>query len=283
MAPKRKFAVDTKVTQEKKKMKTSHEPKVETHATTSNASSVTENSVNIINDITPIAKLNVMTRNWKIEARVIAKFPVKYWKNKTNEGKLFNITVMDKSGEIRIVGFNEMVETFYEKVEEDSIYFISNGQIRLANKLYNTTKHECEIFVNDKTELEKCENPMNSVPVMKYDLKKIKEVKNCEENSIIDTIAMCTFVENLEEFTAKSTGRHLKKKEITLQDETGSIKFTVWNERAEEEFEKGTILLITNAKISEFMKEKNLTTTANTNIKRNPKVNESKLLKQIFE
>lgn len=282
MAPKRKTST---VTKKKNKMKTIKQSSKKIKKENNNPSKSFEQKKSLIvnGNLTPINKLNVMQNNWKIEARVKEKFPIKNWKNGDKEGKFFNITVIDASGEIKIVCFNEMVEKFYDEFEENDIYHISKGQIRIANKNYSTSKHEYEIFLNEETEIERCEIPMNIIPKIDYDLKTIEQIYNCEKNEIINLIAMCTFVEDLNEFTAKSTGRHLKKRELTLQDETGSLQLTLWNEMAEKEYEINTIFMISNGKINEFQNKKNVTTTGNTIIRKNPNTAESIMLKKYFK
>lgn len=114
---------------------------------------------------------------------------------------------------------------------------------------------------------------------MKYDAKTIEEINENETNEVIDLIAVVTFVEEVNEFTAKSTGRHLKKRELTLQDRTGSIQLVLWNEMTETEYEKGMVLLILNGKINEFQNRKNVTVTPVTRIQINPNIENSKISK----
>lgn len=58
---------------------------------------------------------------------------------------------------------------------------------------------------------------------------------------------------DIENFTAKSTGRELKKRDIQLRDETHTMILTIWNEKAEEAYDDSdSILLIKNAKTGDF-------------------------------
>lgn len=45
------------------------------------------------------------------------KGDVKTWSNSRGEGKLFSMDLLDDSGEIRMTGFNNAVDTFYDMIE----------------------------------------------------------------------------------------------------------------------------------------------------------------------
>lgn len=109
-----------------------------------------------------------------------------------------------------------------------------------------------------ETKIEESDSIIAKVPEIKFDVKTIVEIYKTATNEVIDLIAIVTFVEDVNKFTAKSMGRHLKKREITLQDQTGSIKLVLWNEMTEIEYEKGTVLLILNGKINKFQNRKML-------------------------
>jgi replication factor A1 len=66
----------------------------------------------------PIEGLSPYQNNWTIKARVTQKSDIKTWSNQRGEGKLFSVTLMDETGEIKGTGFNTAVDDFYEKFEE---------------------------------------------------------------------------------------------------------------------------------------------------------------------
>lgn len=55
--------------------------------------------------------------NWTIKARVLAKKPIHNWQNVRNQGKLFSMMLMDKSGKINATAYNECVEKYYSKIQ----------------------------------------------------------------------------------------------------------------------------------------------------------------------
>ncbi len=52
-----------------------------------------------------------------IRARVTGKSDIRTWSNSKGEGKLFNVELLDDSGEIKMTGFNQSVDQFYDMLE----------------------------------------------------------------------------------------------------------------------------------------------------------------------
>lgn len=132
MAPKRKNINSKKTTNKKRKLQRTSE---ETINDSSHDTNESEKQNSYSENMKKIQDLNVKLMDWTIKARVIAKFPIKSWEKNDTEGSLFNLKVIDETGEIRITGFNELIDKFYDKIEIDNIYYFKKGQIRLSNKL----------------------------------------------------------------------------------------------------------------------------------------------------
>ncbi|KAI5285332.1 Replication factor A protein 1, partial [Ascosphaera aggregata] len=70
----------------------------------------------------PIIGISPYTRTWSIKARCAFKSAIRTYHNKNGEGKLFNATFIDGTGEIRATGFNDQVDKFYHLLEEGVVY-----------------------------------------------------------------------------------------------------------------------------------------------------------------
>jgi len=52
---------------------------------------------------------------------VTQKSNIRTWSNSRGEGKLFNIVIVDESGEIRATAFNSEVEKFYNLIDVNKV------------------------------------------------------------------------------------------------------------------------------------------------------------------
>jgi ssDNA-binding replication factor A large subunit len=59
---------------------------------------------------------------WTIRVRVTYKSEVKEWHNQRGQGRLFTVHFVDETGEIRATGFNDQVDSFYDKLKEGNVY-----------------------------------------------------------------------------------------------------------------------------------------------------------------
>lgn len=60
--------------------------------------------------------------------RVAGKSDIREWSNSRGEGKLFNMTLLDESGEIKCTLFRDLVDKYYNLVEvlmrEKQFFFV---------------------------------------------------------------------------------------------------------------------------------------------------------------
>lgn len=176
----------------------------------------------------PINSLTPYQNKWIIRARVTSKSTIRTWNNSKGEGKLFSMDLMDESGEIRATAFKEQCDKFYDMIQADSVYYISRCQLKVANKQFTTIKNDYEMTFTNDTVVQECKDTA-SMPEVTYNFVQISQISALEPNSVVDVIGVCKDATDIQQFTAKSTGRELKKREVNLVDPSGSsVSFVVW-------------------------------------------------------
>lgn len=77
---------------------------------------------------------------------VTAKGEKRTWSNARGEGSLFSVDLLDQYGsQIRATFFREAVDLFYDLIQKDSVYFMSNGRLKAANKQFTSITNDYEI------------------------------------------------------------------------------------------------------------------------------------------
>ncbi|CAG8507909.1 6612_t:CDS:10 [Diversispora eburnea] len=141
-----------------------------------------------------------------------SKSEIKRWQNKRGEGKLFNVTLLDNSGEIRATAFNQQVDDFFNVLQEGKLFYISKARINVAKKQYSSVKNDYEITLESGTQIIPCpdDDPMN---MLKFDFVPISDLLKHEKDSTIGKI---------------------NKRELTIVDQSGyMVKMTLWGQQAE--------------------------------------------------
>lgn len=107
-------------------------------------------------NISPIEALSPYAHKWTIKARCTHKGAIKTWHNKNGEGKLFSVNFLDDSGEIRATGFNDAVDSWYQVLQEGSVYYISAPcRVQLAKKQFSNVNNDYELTFEKDTVVEK--------------------------------------------------------------------------------------------------------------------------------
>ena len=107
-------------------------------------------------NILPIEALSPYAHRWTIKARCTHKGDIKTWHNKNGEGKLFSVNFLDESGEIRATGFNDAVDSWYNILNEGSVYYVSAPcRVQLAKKQFSNVNNDYELTFEKDTVIEK--------------------------------------------------------------------------------------------------------------------------------
>ncbi|EDO36119.1 predicted protein [Nematostella vectensis] len=203
----------------------------------------------------PISGLTPYQNRWTIRARITSKSNIRTWNNSRGEGRLFNVEMVDESGEIRATGFNEAVDKFYQMLEVDKVFYITKGSLRTANKQYSSIRNDYEMYLNNDTIIEPCNETCN-LPTLQYNFVNIGDLENINKDQIVDILGVVTNVGDLAQITTKTTNKQVSKRDITLLDRSEkSVTATLWGDEAEkfeEHAGKNPVLAIRGAKVSDF-------------------------------
>ncbi|CAG4965100.1 unnamed protein product [Parnassius apollo] len=233
----------------------------------------------------PIASLSPYQNKWVIKARVMSKSPIRTWSNARGEGKLFSMDLCDESGEIRATAFKNECDKFYDMIQVDKVYYISRCQLKTANKQFTNLKNDYEMSFTPDTVVAECMDEASSVPSIKYEFVPINEIANKNPDTLLDVIGVCKTVADLQELTARSTGKLLKKREITLVDSSGgAVILTLWGSEAEK-FDGSTnpVIAAKGARLTEFNGSKSLSCLASTMLRLNPDLPEAHKLRGWYD
>lgn len=229
----------------------------------------------------PIEGLSPYQNKWTIKARVSHKSDIKHYSNQRGEGKVFNVTLMDETGEIRATGFNEAVDNFYEALQEGKVYFISRARVNIAKKQFSNVNNDYEIMLEPHTEIEPCED--ESVPQIKYSFVPVEGLAAVEKDQTCDVLAVVKEVGELGQITAKN-GRPFSKRDITLVDQSQwSVRLTLWGKQAEAFQSEGyPVIAFKGVKVGDFG-GRSLSMFSSSSMTFNPDIAEAHSLRGWFD
>ena len=246
--------------------------------------------------IHPIASLTPYNNKWTIKARVISKTELKSWSNAKGEGKLFNMTLMDASGEIRCTAFKDVAIMFHPLFELNKVYIIGKGTIKMVNSKWTgmsspggaipANNYEMQLekttFVRAVPENESA----GSIPAVKFFFLPIGQIEEREKDSIIDVIGVVKDCGEVASIRSKTTQKQLLKRDITLVDlSRKSIKLTLWGDMAETFNvvpQENPVVAFKSVRVTEF-NGKSLSSLSSTTYLVNPDMHEAYEIRGWFD
>ena len=185
-----------------------------------------------------INSLSSFTKDICIKARVTKKNEKKNFNTQAGKsGSVFSFNLMDDLGdELPVSAFNQSCEKFYDKIEENMVYEISGGYIKINDKKYSQIKSEYKLFLDDKTEIK----PLaDDGKINKFNFKfiKIGELPTVEQYSTVDIRAMVIEIgeKNIIR-TKKMEDKDVRK--IQIGDSSGyKVEVTIWGKKSDFNFD----------------------------------------------
>lgn len=229
----------------------------------------------------PIASLNPFQSRCTIRGRVTNKGEIKTWEKASGPGKLFSFEILDDSGEIRITGFNEQCDKFYDYIEPKKVYLITGFQCKSANKQFRTTNNEYELTLGRYSTIELCTEVCDDLPEQTYSFVAIADIEALPADQIVDVCAVLKSVSEPQTFNRRADGKPITKRDAQLVDDSKRVvTLTLWNENISKlDREDHPVILISKAKISQFNGGISIASGRNSNIEIDPDIERARALK----
>lgn len=186
--------------------------------------------------------------------------------------------VADATGDIRVTGFNELVDTVFDSVQVGRCYLISGGTLRPARREYSSSNHAYEIMLNRNCTVDPCEEPMGEAAIPKHNFAftKVAAMEHMADDSKVDVLAVIQHLDDPVVFTSKN-GKELTKRVAQLADDSGkAIEATVFGQ-CEKPLQVNAVIALKGAKVGSW-NTKSLTMWGDTNITVHPDVPEAHAL-----
>ncbi|CAF1627353.1 unnamed protein product [Rotaria magnacalcarata] len=222
------------------------------------------------NRLFKIEALNPFQNKWTIRVRVASKTPMRTYAN--GEGKLFSCDIIDETSEIRANGFGDDCDRFEPLLIIGNIYYITQAQIKYANKQFNTLNNDFEMTFNNETIIEPCLNNIQpNIPMQRLHFISIDQIQNIETNSFIDVIGIIISIKDMIHGKSKQN-KDYTKRDILILDRTGQITVTLWY-RIAENFQTSTVrsvIMLKGASVNDFNGGRTLSVLACTQVHIDP-------------
>jgi len=200
-----------------------------------------------------INSLSSFTKEICIKARVTKKMEKKNFNKQSGaQGSVFGFNLIDDMGdEIPVSAFNHICEKFYDKIEENQVYEISGGYIKINDKKYSQIKSEYKLFLDDKTEIKPLQDD-GKINKVNFKFVKIDELPNIEQYATVDIRAMVI------EFGEKSIIRTKKMEErdvrkIFIGDSSGyKCEVAIWGKKADMMLDSNIVYGFKSLKVNNY-------------------------------
>lgn len=223
---------------------------------------------------TPIQSLVEYNNTWVIKARISFKSRLIENYIPRYSGKMFQICILDRYGEIECSFVNESVELF-EKLEAGKVYSFSGGYVYPGK--YTHAIQGSDTYISFKKMPDIQEQPDDpNIPSVRYFFTKIIDLHSMNDK-IIDVIGIIAYISPLISIYNRDRDKETKLRTITIMDNSEScIEIKIWNETAEMEvFDTlsplgDTILVLKNARVKKYNQSRQISVFQVTDIVINP-------------
>ena len=199
-----------------------------------------------------------------VVARIIRIPRVRTFDRNGNDGKVMSLEIQDKTGQMQLTLWNNDVGIVEDlKLKEGDSIKVLGAQSRVRNGEVSLTHSWRGRIIKGEFD----------VPEYDEDILKIGDAHEMKNVTVIGVVC-----KNYDKITfERNDGSKGQVKSIEIQDETGSIKVTLWNDDADMKLEKGSIIKITggNIEFDEYSgTDYRINTNWNTKIDEDPEIDD---------
>lgn len=200
-----------------------------------------------------IGELTPYIGKWVIKGRCVTKSGIREYNNAKGAGKLFSFTLADKTGELKVTGFNQDCERCFPMVEPNKVYILGRATAKAADKRYTTA--DVEVTLNSDSLLEEMDaSEVSDVPLAKFNFVSLGSIASSLPATPVDLIGAITDVSEVSNIISKTKNKELTKRSINIVDMSRhSIEVTLWGEQAHSfNGAKGDIFVTKGARIGSY-------------------------------
>ncbi len=179
----------------------------------------------------PIRELTPYNKNWTLKARVVSRSDLRTFAGRSSNGapptpgQVFSADIVDREGgEIHCSFFGNAASTFDGVLKKGAVYTFKGGKTKIANKAYNTCKHDYEINFDEMCQISPCDDDMAIGMELSASYIDLKVVKGKPLPSTVDIVGVVAKKYETSEITAgpqsKNPGMKFQRAAIELCDET---------------------------------------------------------------
>ena len=212
------------------------------------------------------------------------KSDIRTWSTARGEGKLFSFELLDESGEIRCTAFKEQCDKFYDFLEPNKVYYLSQATLKPANKQFcGSIQHDFELTLNHASVIDPC-NDDQSIPGMQFNFIPISDLQTMDKTGTVDVIGVCKEAGDLDRIMSRKLNKELTKRDLKLVDQSCTeVTLTLWGSQAESFDAAGNpVVAIKGARLSDF-NGCSLSSGGNSKIQLNPDIDQTYKLKGWYE
>ena len=235
-----------------------------------------------------IKSLNIESsyRYWAIKCRVILKSAVRTWKNDRGEGRCFSVDLIDKDGDaIRATLFNTIADQLHTMLCVNHIYIVSGARIQVTNRDYNPLPHSYQLTIEHPNQIKPVARDDISIPKQQFSFIKMNVISSSSminSGHLFDVIGMAIRMQPIVTVSpSKQTRSEIRKRQLTVIDETGQIELTLWGNNIVESPEPSCafVVAVKNANVTEFGGETMIGTNTQSQVLIDPQIREAESLK----